>query len=415
MKVRVGIEALAFAVPHRYVEIEDLARARGVDPNKFTQGLGARQMAVAEPGEDAVALAATAGRRLLALGADPSKIGFLAVGTETGVDHSKPIASFVQGLLKLPRTMRTFDTQHACYGGTAALMAATEWIASGAGAGRTAMVLCADVARYGLSTAGEPTQGAAAVALLVSESPDVLELDVGLSGSFSADVHDFWRPVGRRDALVDGHYSMECYLQALAGAYRGWRDRALAREVIRPSEAPTSEQLARVLYHVPFCKMAKKAHAAVRLAELEERAGGPLDEAALAAEAPVAAARFASQVAPSLDLCSRIGNAYTASLYLSLTGLLHAQGAELAGQRIGLFSYGSGCASEFFSGVVGKRAAERISAIGVEALLERRERVSIPEYERILSLPPDAPLANDPPEGEVRYAGTVDHKRTYRG
>ena len=44
----------------------------------------------------------------------------LSVGTETGVDHSKPVASYVQGLVGLPRHMRVFDIQHACYGGTAA-------------------------------------------------------------------------------------------------------------------------------------------------------------------------------------------------------------------------------------------------------------------------------------------------------
>ena len=176
---RVGIEALAVAVPRRYLAIEDLAAARGVDPAKYTVGLGAREMAVADPGEDTVALAATAAARLLCLPhVDRSTIGMLVVGTETGVDHSKPVASFVQGLLDLPRTMRTFDTQHACYGGTAALMAAGDWIASGNADGRTALVICSDIARYGVGTAGEPTQGGAAVAMLVSDRPELLARDV---------------------------------------------------------------------------------------------------------------------------------------------------------------------------------------------------------------------------------------------
>ena len=34
------------------------------------------------------------------------------------------------------------------------------------------------------------------------------------------DVHDFWRPLHRKDALVDGHFSVQCYLDALAGAYQ---------------------------------------------------------------------------------------------------------------------------------------------------------------------------------------------------
>ena len=132
MNHEVGIEAIAVALPRRFLAIEDLAAARGVAPAKFAVGLGAREMAVADPSEDTVALAATAASRLLETSdLDTAQIGMLVVGTETGVDHSKPVASFVQGLLGLPRAMRTFDTQHACYGGTAALMAACDWIAPG--------------------------------------------------------------------------------------------------------------------------------------------------------------------------------------------------------------------------------------------------------------------------------------------
>src|SRR5436853_855714 len=132
MTLSVGIDSLAIALPRRYLDLADLARARGVDPEKFTVGLGGRRMAVPDPGEDSVALAATAARRLVEeSGLDPAEIGMLVVGTETGVDHAKPVASHVQGLLELPRGMRVYDTQHACYGGTAALMASCEWIASG--------------------------------------------------------------------------------------------------------------------------------------------------------------------------------------------------------------------------------------------------------------------------------------------
>src|SRR5262249_41007536 len=154
-------------------------------------------------------------------------------------------------------------------------------------------------------------------------------------------------PLGRREAVVDGHYSISCYLEALAGAYRGWREQALARELIRPGELP-SEQLARVVYHVPFCKMAKKAHAHIRRCDLEDFRKVQWSEAIEAGEAPNTQASFERQVAPTLGLCAQVGNAYTASLYLGLAGLLQRDAAALAGERVGLFSYGSGCCSEFF-------------------------------------------------------------------
>lgn len=408
MKLHVGIEALAVAVPHRYVDLEDLARARGIDPAKYTQGLGAREMAVAEPGEDTVALAATAAARLIKqTGIAPSQLGMLVVGTETGVDHSKPVASFVQGLLELPRSMRVYDTQHACYGGTAALMAATEWIASGAAAGRSALVICSDVARYGVKTAGEPTQGAGAVALLVSAQPSLLALDFGVTGTSSHHVHDFWRPLGQREAQVDGHYSVQCYLDALSGAYREWKQRALSRDLLRAEGGLPSEQLARIAYHVPFCKMARKAHLHVRRTDIEDAGLVAPDEETLGL------ASFRTQVESTLGLCSRVGNVYTGSLYLSLAGLLDAEAKSLVGKRVGLFSYGSGCSSEFFSGVVGEKAEQQMAAAQLDPVLAARERISVEEYERIMALAPSEPLTTSAAPGAFRFTGSVEHRRQY--
>lgn len=387
--MNVGIEAMGVAVPRRYIDLAELATARGIDPAKYTVGLGATEMAIADASEDTVALAAQAGRRALA-GFDPSKLGMLVVGTETGVDHSKPVASFVHGLLELPRAMRVYDTQHACYGGTAGLWAAVEWIASGAAAGRAALVICSDIARYGVGTAGEPTQGAGAVAMLVAENPALLAIDVGVSGASSTHVHDFWRPLGHRVAEVDGHYSVQCYLDALTGAYRGWKARAKG----------DSSTLARICYHVPFCKMAKKAHVQLCSVDAADR-GEPFDEAA-------AQESYERKVAPSLSACARVGNVYTGSLYLALAGLLARDVELLAGRRIGLFSYGSGCTSEFFSGVVGANAAARVAHTDLASILAQRERIAISDYERIA-----AELVPAPTTG-FAFTGVRDHRRQYQ-
>ncbi|MGE0546998.1 MAG: hydroxymethylglutaryl-CoA synthase family protein [Kofleriaceae bacterium] len=407
----VGIDSLAIAVPQRYIELSELARARGVDPAKFITGLGTRRMAVPDPGEDTVALAATAVHRLLdQTGVDRSRIGLLIVGTETGVDHSKPVASHVQGLLGLPRSMRVFDTTHACYGGTAGLMTACEWIASGVAKGRVAVVVCSDIARYGVGTAGEPTQGAGAIAMLVTEAPRILAIDLGVSGSSSADVYDFWRPHGRREAVVDGHYSIECYLDALGESYRSWRAQARERGLISPvATGLSSESLARVIYHVPFPKMANKAHAHVMRLELDDAAG----HADAALDPVVVAGRFEQQVAGSLRVCAEIGNAYTGSLYFGLLGLLESEAGALANQRIGMFSYGSGCVSEFFSGVVQRYAARMVGDAGASAILAQRTAITIEEYEQVLALAADAPLPIAPSPGGYRLEAIRDHRRIY--
>ncbi len=390
----IGIDALAFATPRAYLELTDLAEARSIPAEKFTKGIGAVRMAVAGSHEDPVSLAADAALRLFAQsGVDRSTIGYCAVGTETGIDHSKPIASYVHGLLGLPKTCRVFDTKHACFGGTAALLAATEWIASGAARGRKALVICTDIARYELKSPGEPTQGAGAVAILVSEAPRLLELEVGKTGSYALDVHDFWRPLERKDALVDGHFSVTCYLDAVAGAYGEWKK-------LTEGEAP----LARTVYHVPYVKMARKAdrHRATVCEGLDEAA---------------ADARYDREIEPSLRFAAEVGNIYTGSMYLALASLLHFEAADLAGKRIGLFSYGSGCGAEFFAGRV--TADAHVWAPALREPLDLRERIGFAEYEAIriadaLPLPKVDP-ARAIPTDRVAFLGADEaERRVYR-
>lgn len=360
MNTPIGIDAIAFAVPRGYVELSELAQARGVPPAKYTDGLGTLQMAVAGPEEDPVTLATEAAGRLLARSARRAdEIGLCVVGTETAVDHSKPISSYLHGLLGLPSACRVFEAKHACFGGTAGLFSALDWLASGSSRGRSALIVCTDIARYPIGSPGEPTQGAGAVAMLLSERPRLIELSAGQSGCYAEHVHDFWRPLHRKDALVDGHFSVQCYLQALEGAYEEWRRLT----------GDSGRDLVRTCYHVPYGKMARKAHQ--RRCQLDG-----LNEAA-------AEASFASQVAPSLRLPAQVGNIYTGSLYLALLSLLEAEAAALAGQRIGLFSYGSGCVAEFFAGKVTLEASAALAEMDVTAPLRRRQRLSISEYEAL--------------------------------
>jgi len=265
MSVSIGIDSIAWSVPRGYVELAELAEARGVPSDKYTKGLLVNRMAIAAPDEDPVTLAANAARRALAgsaHGAD--EIGYCVVGTETAVDHSKPVASYLHGLLGLPARCRVFEAKHACFGATAGLLGATEWLASGAGRDRAALVVATDIARYEIGSPGEPTQGAGAVAMIVSERPRLLELEVGQTGAYARDVHDFWRPLYRKEALVDGKFSVQCYLDALSGAYAAWR------ETVAPG-AP----LARSCYHVPYGKMAVKAHRQRRVLDGQRRAQSP--------------------------------------------------------------------------------------------------------------------------------------------
>jgi hydroxymethylglutaryl-CoA synthase len=386
----IGIEAIGVAVPQAYLEMTDLAQARGVEPAKFLEGLGVHQMAVPAPHEDTVSLAAQAAKQALA-SVDVSEIGLCVVGTETAVDHSKPVASFLQGLLGLPRHCRVYETKHACYGGTAGLMSALDWIRAGSNRGRKALIICSDIARYGVATPGEPTQGAGAVALLVSEHPALIDLSATV-GTYSRDVMDFWRPLYRKDAVVDGHYSMTCYLDALQGAYLEWQ---VESGGVKPY---ASDRFSSIVYHVPFPKMARKAHSALR-----------------AFDGDAAAANFDWQVKSGLELPRRVGNVYTGSLYLALASVLATDKRDLGGQEIALFSYGSGSCAEFFTGRVGREAQARVRALELPARLDARRRLTVPEYEKIMALTEQdvRPVKSAEVPGGFGFLGVAGDKRVY--
>lgn len=407
----VGIDAMAFHGPECFVDMTELATARGVDPAKFTKGLGQIEMAVATPCEDTVTLATVAGRKALAaFDVDPRDIGTLIVGTETGVDHSKPVAVYVHELLNLPSNCRTFETKHACYGAMAGLTSAMDWIVAGRARGKKALIIASDIARYGAGTPGEPTQGAGAVAMVVSAQPRLLEVDKEVFGDYTRQVMDFWRPLYSKYAFTDGHYSIDCYLDALTGAWSDAAAKAGERERIALSH------LDACFYHVPFVKMARKAHQRHWESEM-----GRMVARDDAEHAMKIADSFEVLVSPWLTLNAAVGNIYTGSLFLALMDYLRRGESAREGRGVSLFSYGSGCGAAFCFGTVAQGASAHAARLDPAPELAQRRRLEIGEYEEVLAAGESAD-ANDGErlspsrwglKGELFYIGTRNHIRQY--
>jgi hydroxymethylglutaryl-CoA synthase len=411
--MKIGIEAISFDIPAYYVDMKNLAAARGVEPGKYIVGLGQKEMAVATPCEDTVVLAASAGNRLLSdFDVDKDSISLLVSGTETGVDHSKPVASYVHGLLGLSSTCRVFEVKHACYGAMAGIGMAINYILSGKARGGKALIIASDVARYGKNTAGEPTQGAGAVAMLISDKPTLFEFDYAHEGFFAKQVMDFWRPLYSKEAFADGHYSIQCYLEALSGAYNMFKASAMNGTAAQQF----SHRFDACLYHVPFVKMAFKAHQRL----LEEDMGAPIRKDTEAWQTLLS--DYERRVEPALSLNARVGNIYTGALFLCLANLLKNLSANLEGKSVSLFSYGSGCGAEFMSGTVAKGAYEAMQKSTSWTLLENRKEISAARYEEILDACASMDLNNQNGicdaerwhlDRSIIFTGVQDHKRIY--
>ena len=94
-------------------------------------------------------------------------------------------------------------------------------------------------------------------------------------------------------------------------------------------------------------------------------------------------ADFDRRLAPSLQYCMRVGNIMGATAMLALVSTIDHGNFDVP-QRVGCFSYGSGCCSEFFSGVVTQEAQDRVRKLRIKEQLDKRYELSMDEYEQLL-------------------------------
>lgn len=402
-----GVSDIAIYIPPFYLAHDELAKARGISPEKYHSGLGNYRMSVIPNWEDAVTMAANAAIQLLEkTHTDPNEIQQLVVSTESGVDHSKPVASFVQGLLNIGSRCRVYEIKHACYGGTAGIVHSVDWISRNHSSPKKALVIMTDIARYAFGSPGEPTQGAGAVALLVERNPALFCMDTSLNGIFSKNVFDFWRPTGHRVPIVDGKYSIECYLMALEGASSHLRSN------LGIERGRLLDDIDYLIYHMPYTNMARKAHR--YLIDIE------YDGLDSAAKEHFFSETFTRKVEPGLLGAREVGNIYTGSVYMGLVSLLETEGEKVEGKRVGVFSYGSGCGAEFFLCQIKTGIGEIIKGLRFKEQLERRKRITFEKYiqtyskgwEEVLYHPGEVEAFKDSFTRFV-FTGFKDHKRQY--
>lgn len=385
--MNIGIDKIGFYTPPMFVDLVELATAREESPEKYTVGIGQEKMAVAPQSQDIISMAANAALAILDED-DREKIDLIIVGTESGIDASKSAAVIVHDLLKIQSQARAMEIKHACYGATAGLQMAKGHIALNPDS--RALVIATDIARYGLATGGEVTQGAGAVAMVLSADPRILAFDKE-SGYASHDVHDFWRPAYSEYAMVDGKYSNEQYIAFFEETWNLYKQKSNR----------TLNDFAAISFHLPYTKMGWKA-----LREILSEASEEQQEL------------LASRYQASTTLNRFVGNIYTGSLYLSFLSLLEHARDLSTGDRIGFYSYGSGAVGEFFSGTLIEGYMEQLPEEGYQGLLAKRNQISVSDYERIFlqELPQDgSSYSVDPGEDSspIRLAGVKDHKRLY--
>ncbi|MEF8828863.1 MAG: hydroxymethylglutaryl-CoA synthase [Halolamina sp.] len=403
----VGIDAVEIWAGKLKLDLpETFAPEKDEDPDKYRKGLGLVNSSFPDTYEDIVTMGANAAKRLMdRKGLKPDDIGRIDVATESAFDNSKPVSTYIAGCLEQVydedfHHANKGERKFACIAGTQSIDDAYNWIKAGRNRGRSAIVVATDTALYARGSSGEATQGAGAVALLITEDPSMVELSTE-QGYGSADETDFLKP-NQQFPSVDGKRSMQVYL-------------ARMREAVEDFESVAwdmhPEDLEYIPFHTPFPGMVRKAgllgyRHMIRDTEIEDELAGEIGRQPREGEyedwdtyedairdymdklkqTDMYQSWYAETIEPTLGLAREVGNWYTGSVHVArASALKHAaeEDIDLTGEQMLVGSYGSGAQAEIHAETVQEGWKEEIEQLTIDEQLAARYDLDFDEYEQV--------------------------------
>lgn len=404
--MKFGIEAASFYVPSLYLEIKDLAEKRNIEPAKLEKGLGLHKMAFPDVHEDTATFAAEALLKLIRdYNINPIEISRIYLGTESALDAAKPTATYAMQMVESVLTedfgARVFkncdvvDMTFACVGAVDALHNCLDFCR--ANPGKKAVVIASDYAKYELESSGEYTQGGGAVAVLVSDNPQLIEIE-NVFGVATESVFDFFKPrraaqksewssatenmpdkleIFTDEPVFDGHYSNKCYQDRIREAYDHYKSQT---NIQKPYE-----NWRYLIFHLPYAFHGKRVFTEIFSLE-NNLAFTTSEEQKAVAKSEEYISFINHKIEPSQRASSEIGNMYTSSIFMALLSALQVsfnENENLAGQKIGFLAYGSGSKAKVFTGTIHENWKEVAAKWNIFESLKNRTPIDIDTYEKL--------------------------------
>ena len=456
MKNNIGIDAIDFYVPPIGLKISDLAIARNIEPAKLEKGLGLKSMALMDVDEDAASMAANALYKLIANNnIDPKSVGRIYLGTESALDAAKPTATYAVGMVeeKLAKQhgLRCFkncdvvDMTFACVGAVDALENCIDWIKSNSE--RKAIVIASDVAKYELASTGEYTQGAGAVAMLISSNPSIISFNETFGISMEH-VGDFFKPrrllrnkdlkgdidiqkitstnkavleLFYEEPVFDGQYSNECYAKRIKEGMEHF---------IEQKNTNLLTDWDKLVFHLPYAFQGRRMMLDIwidwmkengNLGDIENEVGKEDHNDIKTWKKSVSKSSLyktfvKEKIADGEVASGEIGNMYTASIFMSLISHLYVScenNQELKGKRFGFISYGSGSKSKVFEGTIQNNWKSKTKHLSLFDSLSNRTFIDFETYEKLHNSQYDTPL-NEKDDFSLKSISTEKNKEGFR-
>jgi hydroxymethylglutaryl-CoA synthase len=415
--MRTGIDALAYDVSKIHLSIQTLAKARDIDPEKLEKGLGLINMTLPDAHQDTVVLGANALTKLILQNdIDLSEISRIYVGTESGIDSSKPIASFLIALMEQKFGENSLsecdvvDFTFACIGGVDALQNCLDFVRLNPD--KKAIVVTADIAKYDLNSTGEYTQGAGAVAMLISSDPRIIAFDNQWSVSTKG-VFDFFKPyrqvskdeitgnqnnepwfgnleseieIHKDQPVFDGQYSNQCYTDRTRAAYFSLKD-------LKKTQDSLYDSWENIIMHLPYAFQGRRMlpeiyalDATTKIFSGDEDAVAYQNKLKELSKSEAYKTFVTNKLQPAELASSLIGNLYAGSIFMGLLSTLEnasEKNIALEGKKIGFMAYGSGSKSKVFEGIVQLDWKSAIAKVQLFENLKNSIEIDFKTYEKL--------------------------------
>ena len=415
--MKTGIDAISFDIAKLYLPIKTLAIARNIEPEKLQKGLGLLKMTLPDVHQDVVVFGANAITKLIIDNQiDLAEIARIYVGTESTIDSSKPIASFLEALLEqkfgenILENCDVVDFTFACIGGVDALQNCIDFVRLNPD--KKAIVVTTDIAKYDLNSSGEYTQGAGAVAMLVSSNPRIIAFD-NLWATSTKGVFDFFKPhriiekeavtgnitndswfdileaeieIHKSQPVFDGQYSNQCYMDRTKNAYFEFKK-------LKNITKNLYNSWSSIIMHLPYSFQGRRMLSEIYGLDSDIEI---FDKNMLAVEYQNKLKEISKssdyqqfvteKLQPAEIASSLIGNLYTGSIFmgfLSTLSYFYQTNKEITGHKFGFLAYGSGSKSKVFEGTIQEAWKQAISKVDLFETLEKSYEIDFETYEKL--------------------------------
>ena len=415
--MKIGIDAIAFDVAKIHLPIKTLAKARNIEPDKLEKGLGLIKMTLPDTHQDTVVFGANALTKLIVENdINLNEISRIYVGTESAIDSSKPIASYLINLIEqkfgedILSECDVVDFTFACIGGVDALQNCIDFVTLNPT--KKAIVVTTDFAKYDLNSTGEYTQGAGALAMLISTNPRIIAFENNWATSTKG-VFDFFKPyrtiskneltgdennlpwfenleseieIHKDQPVFDGQYSNQCYMDRTKAAYFSFKK-------IKNTSETVYNSWRSIIMHLPYSFQGRRMlseiyalDASSKIISGDESIADYQNKLKEVSKSDDYRNFVNQKLQPAEIASSLIGNLYTGSIFMGLLSTLahfYNTKAEISEEKFGFLAYGSGSKSKVFEGTIQPDWRTAIATVDLFETLEKSHEIDFETYEKL--------------------------------